>query len=389
MKDCTWEPIENLETNLVWLEWKATKRKESVSIKGSKRKRKEKTGSRKKKKIVYDSNSDSDSDFTATPLRKREYPSRAKKTEPVTKRKLPAAPTFTDSTGGFGLLSSIHLLESMADIDFSAIKTDPEPTSEPPLPAAAEISEEKPKEAAPATFESDTLKSSPKILKEIQRLRSQIDTESRLVQACMNLTATIDEEDDLLSGDSNLVHQPLKAQTTMCRLIFAQMCPNINVDFSNPPIIWAMNYGESTSLCYPRKGRASPSCWLPTDLTYDRPVLPVAYESFPELTKENEIYLVIGLDLLKKTFLICWEEGEKYPAEEVASLSGEEISDICAYSTLPKPLEKWVQQHPTINEKHFCEQIGRKMAKYILEHSSALSIMGLKFKSADFEHLAE
>ena len=86
-----------------------------------------------------------------------------------------------------------------------------------------------------------------------------------------------------------------EAQTTMCRLIFAQMCPNINVDFSNPPIIWAMNYGESTSLCYPRKGRASPSCWLPTDLTYDRPVLPVAYESFPELTKENEIYLVIGI----------------------------------------------------------------------------------------------
>jgi len=63
MKDCTWEPIENLETNLVWLEWKATKRKESVSIKGSKRKRKEKTESRKKKKIVYDSDSDSDSDF--------------------------------------------------------------------------------------------------------------------------------------------------------------------------------------------------------------------------------------------------------------------------------------------------------------------------------------
>ena len=41
------------------------------------------TESRKKKKIVYDSDSDSDSDFTATPLRKREYPSRAKKTEPV------------------------------------------------------------------------------------------------------------------------------------------------------------------------------------------------------------------------------------------------------------------------------------------------------------------
>ena len=71
------------------------------------------TESRKKKKIVYDSDSDSDSDFTATPLRKREYPSRVKRTEPVISKN----PTRKSPGGTFsecGYHSGYHAINEIA-----------------------------------------------------------------------------------------------------------------------------------------------------------------------------------------------------------------------------------------------------------------------------------
>lgn len=409
-KDCTWEPLENLKTNLVWLEWKAQKRKERNSVKVSKRKRKETTDPRKKKKIE-----DADYEYVplATPGRKMRCVEKPKET---VKRKIPVA-TFSSDSTGLQLFNLPYLLDRVPDIDFIPKTAQKAPDMvEPPTPALdvqegvpdidltpkavppkapdnveptiSSFADQEDLQTIPSTT-ADSQKSITSIEEQVARLRESIDMDSQLVQTCLNLTSTIEQGDDLLSNDCNLVHQPLKAQFTMCKLVFAKMCSNIEVDYSNPPVIWAKPSGEDgiAALYYPRQSRISPACWLPLDLTCDLPVLPVAYQSFSE--SKNPIHFVIGLDLKHKTFVVCAEEDGEYPAKQIASLSGEDIKDICAYSTLPKILEEWVQKHPAIPEKRFCEELGKKIARYILDHSSSLSVMGLKFRSEELEHLCD
>jgi len=295
VNDCTWEPLENLENNVVFQAWC---QKSSTDPRNRKRKRESSDEQRKKQKTSN----------------------------------LPPEVNFEPPAETFELPVPLPEAEVLPTPPLTELNT---PLNDPPLEVEVSI----PK--------------SPTFQLAVSRLRKAINLASPRCQRCLGIAGLYDSEEDFLGS---ICFQPREAQLLLCQLIFSGHT-TVRVTWKDPLVWFAQEKNATYLLCFPREERDDAEAWLQNCQDFSMPVIPISVRTCEENVEKakgddpqvegdekQSVHYALAYDFLNSAFVLAFEQGQ-YPAFRISHLDPEKVDLLLKETaTLPADLEQFQLQ---------------------------------------------
>jgi len=311
VEDCTWEPLENLENNVVFQAW------------CQKHNRKD---NRK---------------------RKRE-PSEEPRKKPKTSNNLPPQINYEPPQSNYESVIPLPDTHKRASPVIQPIPKEQEIEKEAPAPAPA------PAPAIPS--EPEKRKSlHPHFQIAVNRLRKVVNLASNRCQRCLGICGYYDNPEDFLE---QICFQPRQAALLICQLVVAGHT-TVPVTWKKPLVWFAEERNATYMLHFPREGRGKWSeGWLNQAQDFSTPVIAISVRSCEELrqkeiceeqkepgtSQKQEVHYALAYDFLNSAFVLAFEQGQ-YPGFRISHLDAEKVDLLLKETaTMPSDLEQFQLQ---------------------------------------------
>lgn len=333
MGNCTWEPIENLEHNTVFLSYMEKQNRSFKVLK--KRKTEENNLNQRKKQKRNPQEIINSEEFENTNIQTNQIEKLVLENSIEGKLK-----PFVRKNIKFNFQQNINKNKQVNQMSKKQIKK------------LTKIS---------SVIESPIFN---RVIKDIKRI---IKIKNPLTQRLLNMLQMIDTHVELIK--TLMYQESHQAQQILCHLLLVGKNPRFKITWQNPLIWFAVSTDNGLFMFYPIDSRVRAEHWLDECTDFSIPIIPVSKQKFLELTENGKtlVTYATGYNLANKNFIMSFEH-DQYPGFVFAQINQEAAKKFLINETeLPDDLSIFLSQWQAINGNRLTKCLRGEIARFILK----------------------